>query len=237
MGEPVPLVIAETHGQALDAADQVDVTYGSPQAVTTPEEALSGIAPVIAPGVDRNLCLDVKAGDEIAVDAAFLRAAHVVEFALDNHRIVTNPMEPRGAAGIGGGENTRHVLHISTQNLHAVRYVTARSLGVEAQAVQFVAPDVGGGFGTKNFGYIEYPLLAWAVRLWNRPVKWIASRSEVLLTDHQARDHRSISRLALYNQGRFLALKVESVANLGAYLIGSMGVVETALYAYLPGAV
>jgi aerobic carbon-monoxide dehydrogenase large subunit len=237
VGEAVALVIAETHAQALDAADLVDVTYGSLQAITTPEEALSANAPVIAPGVDRNLCLDVKIGDESTVDAAFPRAAHIVELALDNHRIVTNPMEPRGVVGTWDRENARYVLHISTQNLHAVRDVTARALGVEAQAVRFVAPDVGGGFGTKNFGYTEYPLIAWAARRLNRPVKWIASRSEVFLTDHQARDHHSVSRLALDRQGRFLALKVESVANLGAYLIGSMGVVETALYAHLPGTV
>ena len=237
VGEPVALIIAETVDQALDAAEQVAVTYVPLPAVTTPDAAMALEAPRIAPTAPGNLCLDWHTGDQRAVDAAFQRAAHVVEFCLDNHRIVTNPMEPRGVIGTWDEAAERYVLHVSTQNLHAIRDVTANSLRVEAGAVRFIAPDVGGGFGTKNFAYVEYPLIAWAARRLGRPVKWIASRSEVFLTDHQARDHRSISHLALDADGRFLALGVESVANLGAYMIGSMGVVETVLYAHLPGTV
>jgi aerobic carbon-monoxide dehydrogenase large subunit len=230
VGEPVALVIAESADQALDAAERVAISYVPLPAVTSPTAAS-------APGAQGDPCLDWQAGDQSAVDAAFARAVHVVELAVDNHRIVTNPMEPRGVVGTWDEASERYVLHVSTQNLHATRDVTADALGVEAGAVRFIAPDVGGGFGTKNFAYVEYPLTAWAARRLGRPVKWIASRSEVFLTDHQARDHRSTARLALDAEGHFLALSVESVANLGAYLIGSMGVVETVLYAHLPGTV
>ena len=237
VGEPVALVIAETLDRARDAADLVEVGYFPLPAVTTPDQALAAGAPVIAPTVPGNLCLEWNTGDQDTSEAAFACAAHVVELALDNHRIVTNPMEPRGVIGTWDEKDSRYVLHVSTQNLHAIRDVTANALGVEAGAVRFIAPDVGGGFGTKNFAYVEYPLIAWAARRLGRPLKWIASRSEVFLTDHQARDHRSIARLALDADGRFQALAVESVANLGAYMVGSMGVVETVLYAHLPGTV
>jgi carbon-monoxide dehydrogenase large subunit len=237
VGEPVALVICETVDQALDAAERVVVNYRPLSAVTTPVEALALGAPKITPEVPGNLYLDWRTGDQAAVEAAFDRAEHLVDLTLDNHRIVTNPMEPRGVIGTWDEGAGRYVLHVSTQNLHAIRDVTAQALGVDERAVRFVAPDVGGGFGTKNFAYVEYPLIAWVARRIGRSVKWIASRSEVFLTDHQARDHQSTARLALDADGRFLALRVESVANLGAYMIGSMGVVETVLYAHLPGTV
>ena len=237
VGEAVALVVAETEALALDAAELVQVTYRPIAAVTTPTEAMAPGAPRIAPTVPSNLCLDWNTGDQVAVEAAFERAEHLVELNLDNHRVVTNPMEPRGVVGTWDASAGRYVLHVSTQNLHAIRDVTAQALDVEPGAVRFVAPDVGGGFGTKNFAYVEYPLIGWAARRLGRPVKWIASRSEVFLTDHQARDHRSSSQLALDTEGRFLALRVASVANLGAYMVGSMGVVETVLYAHLPGTV
>jgi aerobic carbon-monoxide dehydrogenase large subunit len=236
-GEAVALIVAETMEQALDAMDLVEVSYEPLPAVTNSIEAAAADAPRIVPPVPNNLCLDWRTGDPDRVEAAFESAEHVVELSLDNHRIVTNPMEPRGIVGTWDADMGRYVLHVSTQNLHAIRDVTAGALGVDAGAVRLIAPDVGGGFGTKNFAYVEYPLIAWAARRIGRPVKWIATRSEVFLTDHQARDHISNSRLALDAKGRFLALRVESVANLGAYMIGSMGVVETVLYAHLPGTV
>ncbi len=237
VGEAVALVIAGTVEQALDAAALVEVEYDPLPAVLTPAEAMAPGAPVLAPEVPGNVSVRWKAGDFGAVEEAFKRAEHVVEVALHNHRIVTNPMEPRGLVGVWDAEARRYVLHIATQNLHAIRDVTAASLAVEPGRVRFVAPDVGGGFGTRNYPYPEYPLIAWAARRLGRPVKWIASRSEDFLTDHQARDHHSVSRLALDGEGRFLALHAESAANLGAYLIASMGTVETVLYAHLAGTV
>jgi carbon-monoxide dehydrogenase large subunit len=237
VGEAVALVIAETVDQALDAAALVQVDYAPLAAVITPDQALASTAPVLAEAVPGNIAVRWKTGDVEAVDAAFVGAAHVVEVALHNHRIVTNPIEPRGLVGTWDAGEGRYVLHIATQNLHAIRDVTAAALDVEPGRVRFIAPDVGGGFGTRNYPYPEYPLIAWAARRLGRPVKWIASRGEDFLSDHQARDHHSVARLALDENGRFLALKAESTANLGAYLIASMGVVETVLYAHLAGTV
>jgi carbon-monoxide dehydrogenase large subunit len=237
VGEAVVMVIAETVDQALDAADLVDVHYEPLPHATTPAEAMAPDAPSIAPDVPGNLCLRWQTGDRAAVDAAFDGATHVVDLTLHNHRIVTNPMEPRGLIGVWDDGSQRYVLHVSTQNLHFIRDATAGALAVEPGDVRFVAPDVGGGFGTRNFPYPEYPLVAWAARQLNRPVKWAASRTEGFLSDHQARDHHSSAQLALDSEGRFLAMRAVSVANLGAYLVASMGVVETVLYAHLPGTV
>ena len=134
-------------------------------------------------------------------------------------------------------DSGRYTLHGSTQNIHVIRNSVADMLGVEKEMVRFIAPDVGGGFGSKNFCYTEYALIAWASKQVNQPVKWIASRSEVFLSDHQARDHQSDSRLALGKDGKFLALKITSYANLGAYMVGSSGGVQVVQYANLPGTV
>lgn len=153
---------------------------------------------------------------------------------VDNHRIATNPMEPRGAVGTYDIAHGRYTLHVSSQNLHAIRDHVARSLGVAASNVRLVSPDVGGNFGAKNFVYAEYVLMLWAAKVTGRPIKWIATRSEVFLADHQARDQQAEASLALDAEGRFLALRVDSTANVGAYLM-SAGGVQTYQYIHLPG--
>jgi carbon-monoxide dehydrogenase large subunit len=183
-----------------------------------------------------NLVCDWQTGDAAAVAAAFAAAAHVVRLKLDNHRIVTNPIEPRGVVGQWDAGTGRYTAHVSAQSIHNTRDHTARALGVEAAAVRFVAPDVGGGFGAKNFIYPEHVLIPWAARRVGRPVKWIASRSEVFLADHQARDHIAEAALALDAEGRCLALDIASVGNAGAYLV-SAGGVQTFQYVHLPGTV
>jgi carbon-monoxide dehydrogenase large subunit len=235
-GEPVALIVAETHAQALDAAERVVVDYAPLPAVTTATAARAPEAPQISPEVPGNVCFDWHTGDAAAVDAAFAAAAHVVVLSLDNHRIVTNPMEPRGVVGLWDAEGSRYTAHVSSQSIHATRDNTARALGVPAAAVRFIAPDVGGGFGAKNFIYPEHVLTLWAARRVGRPVKWIATRSEVFLADHQARDHIAEASLALDADGRFLALRVRSVANAGAYMV-SAGGVQTFQYVHLPGTV
>jgi carbon-monoxide dehydrogenase large subunit len=186
--------------------------------------------------VPGNFCFYWRTGDSAAAAAAFAAAAHVVELDLDNHRIVTNPMEPRGVIGLWDAERGRYTAYVSSQSIHATRDNVARSLGVPPSAVRLVAPDVGGGFGAKNFIYPEHVLIPWAARRAGRPVKWIATRSEGFLSDHQARDHRAKAALALDANGRFLALRVTSVANAGAYLV-SAGGVQTFQYVHLPSAV
>ena len=167
---------------------------------------------------------------------AFAAAAHIVELHLDNHRIITNPMEPRGVVGLWDADSGRYTAYVSSQSIHATRDNTARALDVAPSAVRFVAPDVGGGFGAKNFIYPEHVLILWAAKRVGRPVKWIASRSEVFLADHQARDHMAEAALALDANGQFLALRVRSAANVGAYMV-SAGGVQTFQYVHLPGTV
>ncbi len=237
VGEPVALVVAETESQALDAVELIEIDYAPLPAVTTCEAARAEGAPRISAEVPGNLCLDWTTGDPAAADAAFARAAHVVSLDLDNHRIVMNPMEPRGGVGAFDTETGRYTLHVSSQNIHINRNHVARTLGTEAKNVRFVAPDVGGGFGAKNFAYAEHALVLWAARRIGRPVKWIASRSEVFLSDHAARDQQARVALALDAQGRFLALRADSVANLGAYMAGAGGGVQTYQYYHLQGTV
>jgi carbon-monoxide dehydrogenase large subunit len=237
VGEPVALVVAATRAQAQDAVERIAVAYEPLPAVTSAAAAIAADAPQLADTVPGNLCIDWHAGDAAAVEAAFARAVHRVTLSLDNHRVVTNPMEPRGAVGAYDPETERYTLTVSSQNIHGNRDMCARWLGVPSAAVRFIAPDVGGGFGAKNFTYAEHPLLLWAARRVGRPVKWIATRSEVFLADHQARDHVAEAALALDADGRFLALRVASVANLGAYMAGGAGAVQTFQYVHLPGSV
>jgi carbon-monoxide dehydrogenase large subunit len=237
VGEPVALIVAESRDQALDAAERVVVDYVPLPVVTTAAAALPPAAPLLSPEVPGNLCFEWRAGDRVGVEAAFATAAHVVSLSVDNHRIVTNPMEPRSVVGLYDPATGRYTAHVSAQSIHATRDHAAHALGVEPNRVRFVAPDVGGGFGAKNFIYPEHVLIPWAAKRVGRPVKWIASRSEVFLADHQGRDHQAEAALALDAEGRFLALRISSIANLGAYLSGSAGGVQTFQYAFLPGTV
>ena len=146
-------------------------------------------------------------------------------------------MEPRGAVGAYDSAQDRYTLHVSSQNIHGNRDATARALGVPAASVRFIAPDVGGGFGAKNFTYAEHALVLWAAKRVGRPVKWIATRSEGFVSDHQARDHHAEAALALDADGRFLALRVASVANVGAYMAGGSAAVQTNQYVHLQGTI
>jgi carbon-monoxide dehydrogenase large subunit len=234
VGEPVAVIVAETRNQALDAAERIVTDYEPQPAITDARAALQPNAPVLTETVPGNLCLDWNWGQTSRVAVTLASAPHVITIALNNHRIVTNPMEPRGAVGLYDG---RYTLYLSSQNIHGNRDVAARVLAVDPSAVRFVAPDVGGGFGAKNFAYAEHALILWAARRTGRTVKWIATRSETFLTDHQARDHFSEATLALDNDGNFLALLVNSIANLGAYMAGGSGGVQTNQYPHLQGSV
>ncbi len=218
-GQPVAFVTGATPDEAQDAADRVRVVYEALD--PEPEKA----------------CLDWRTGDGEAVEAAFSRAAHRVGIALLNHRVVINPMEPRGAAGSYDPEEGRYMLRLSSQNLHVNRDHVAACLGVEPGRVRFIAEDVGGGFGVKNFNYPEYPLLLWAARRLGRPVRWTATRSETFLTDHQCRGQRAEAELALDGEGRFLALRIASKANAGAWFGNVAGGVQTGQFVHLAGSV
>lgn len=159
VGEPVALVVAETKAQALDAAELIEVDYEALPAITTAEAARASDAPQLSAEIPANTCLDWRTGDIAGADTAFARAAHVVSLTLGNHRVVTNPMEPRGAVGSFDPATGRYTLHVSSQNIHINRTFVARSLGTDAKSVRFVARDVGGGFGAKNFAYVEHALI------------------------------------------------------------------------------
>ena len=225
VGQLIALVVAETRAQALDAAELVHVAYDARPVVMTPEAAAA--TPTL-------LCMDWSLGD---ADAAFAGAAHVVTLRLHNHRIVTNPMEPRGVIGVYDAAAEQFIAHVSSQSLHGNRDAIARVLHVPPERLRFVAPDVGGGFGAKNFPYPEQALIPWAAKRCGRPVKWIASRSEVFVSDHQARDHLAVAALALDAEGRFLGLRVDSIANIGAYMCGGAGSLQTFQYPHLQGGV
>src|SRR3954470_14734086 len=164
MGETVAMVVAETLAQAIDASELVEIVYEALRAVTTAQAAAAAGAPLLSPQVPGNVCMDWPTGDAAGVEAAFARAAHIVTLALDNHRVTTNPIEPRGSVGTFDRASGRYTLHISSQNIHINRNHAARCLGVEPASVRFIAPDVGGGFGAKNFIYAEHVLVAWASR-------------------------------------------------------------------------
>ena len=237
VGEPVVLVVAETKAQALDAAELVQVDYTALPAVTSHDAARAPGAPQIAEGVTGNLCLDWRHGDTAAVDAAFAHAAHLVSEKFVNHRIVTNPMEPRGIVAAYDPAEDRYTAHVSAQAIHNNRDFAARWLGVTPDRVRFIMPDVGGGFGAKNMTYAEHALIPWAAKRVGRPVKWIATRSEVFLSDHQARDHHAEATLGLDADGRFLALRVSSTACVGGYLAGGAGGLQTFQYPHLQGTI
>jgi len=237
VGEPVALIVALSRAQALNAAEHIVADYAPLPAVSTAAAAVAPGAPDLSGDVPGNVCLDWHTGDAAAVEAAFAGAAHVVSLTLDNHRVITNPMEPRGGVGEYDRAQDRYTLTLSSQNIHGNRDATARALNVSPSRVRFIAPDVGGGFGAKNFVYAEYALLLWAAKRVGRPVKWIATRSEVFLADHQARDHVAEAALALDAEGKFLALRVASMANIGAYMAGGAGGVQTNQYVHLPGSV
>jgi len=234
VGQPVALVVARTAAEARDAAEKIDIDYEPLPAVTTAEDALAEDAVQLGPEMPRNVVLEYETGDVAAADRAFAAATHVTHLELLNHRVVTSPMEMRGAIGVYDPDTDRYTLHVSSQSLHAGRDNVAAALGIGKDRLRYVAPDVGGGFGSKNFSYVEHMLTLWAARRVARPVKWINDRSAGFVSDHQARDHQASASLALDAEGNFLALRIRSWANVGAYLAGSTGRVQLGQYMALP---
>ena len=237
VGEPIVMILAESKTVAADAAELVQVSYRENQAVVDGLKALELDAPQVTPEVPGNLCMDWQHGDPDGVIKALASAEHVVTIELLNHRVITHPIEPRGGVAVYDADTDHFTFHASSQSLHNNRDHIAKALKIRRTQARWLAPDVGGGFGSKNFGYQEQGLLLWAARKIGRPVKWIATRSEVFLSDHQVRDHRAKARLGLDGKGQFIALEIDSVANLGAYIAGSAAGVQTNQYAHLPGTV
>jgi carbon-monoxide dehydrogenase large subunit len=228
------MVIAETRGQAKDAAQLVEVDYDPLPAVAHLNAAVAPGAPAVWDEAPGNVCFDWHLGDAAATEAEFAGADRVVAIDLTNNRIAPNAIEPRAANGHYEDYDDRYTLYTTSQNPHLTRLLLgAFTLKVPEHKLRVVAPDVGGGFGSKIFHYAEELLVLWASKKVNRPVKWTSSRSEAFLSDAHGRDHVTHAELALTNDGRFRGLRVRTLANMGAYLSTFAPAIPTYLHATL----
>nr|WP_232372314.1 xanthine dehydrogenase family protein molybdopterin-binding subunit [Acuticoccus mangrovi] len=217
VGEPVAFVVAESRAAAEDAAEAVAVDFEALPAIVSPIAALEAGAPALWDEAPGNLAFTFEAGDRAATDAAIAGAAHVVALPLHNNRVSALPMEPRAAIATLEADGTL-LLEVSGQGVHGIRRALARSvLHIEEAALAVFAEDVGGGFGLKNFAFPEHVLVLYSARRLARPVKWISSLSEDLMAAVHGRAMDCLARLALDETGRFLALQVDIVSDLGAY--------------------
>ena len=232
VGDQVAMVIADTLEQAKNAAEAVEVDYDVLPAVIDMREASKG--PALHDAAPDNHCYKWAIGDKGQVDAAFAQAAHVTKIDLTNNRLVPNAMEPRAAIGSYNRATEEYTLYVANQNPHVERLLmTAFVLGLPEHKVRVIAPDVGGGFGSKIFLYAEDVALTWAAKQTNRSIKWTCERSESFLTDAHGRDHISHAEMAMDKDGKFLAMRVHTDANMGAYLSTFASAVPTILYATL----
>jgi carbon-monoxide dehydrogenase large subunit len=219
VGDPVAFVVAETRDIARDAAELVAVDYRVLPAVVDGPAALRDGAPRLWDEAPGNLVFRFERGDKAAVDAAMEAAAHVVEIELVNNRLVVAPIEPRAAIGRYDAAGDSFDLVLTGMGVHSLRnQLAAAVFHMPRERIRVSAPDVGGGFGVKNFLYPEWVLLLWAARRLGRPVRWVGERAEDFLSSAQGRDNITKGRLALDSGGKFLALEAETIANLGAYL-------------------
>jgi len=219
VGDPVAFVVADSLAAARDAAELVAVDYRVLPAVIDGAAALAPGAPRLWDEAPGNLAYRYERGDRAAVEAAIAGAAHVVEIELVNNRLVIVPIEPRAALGRYDAASGDLDLVLTGQGVHSLHQQLAGAVfHLPPERIRVSAPDVGGGFGVKNFLYPEWVLVLLAARRLGRPVKWVAERGEEFLSSAQGRDNRTKGRLALDADGRFLALEAETVANLGAYL-------------------
>jgi aerobic carbon-monoxide dehydrogenase large subunit len=234
VGDQVAVVIAETLGQARDAAELIQVDYAEEPAAIDPADALKPGAPQVWPEASGNVCYDWQMGDLAAVNAAFAQAARIVRLDLTNNRLVPNAMEPRAAIGEFDRATGEYTLYTTSQNPHVIRLLMgAFVLHIPEAKLRVVAPDVGGGFGSKIYHYAEEAIVTWAAGKLRRPVKWTAERSESFMSDAHGRDHVTHVELALDRDAKFVGLKVSTIANMGAYLSTFAPCIPTYLYGTL----
>ena len=229
VGEAVAVVVAETAQAARDAGDLVEVAYEPlPSTTDTARATDAGMFPVWDEAPD-NVCYDFGVGDEGATEAAFAAAAHVVSLDLVNNRLVPNYLEPRAALAVYDPARERYTLYTSTQSSHRLREILADAIfDVADDRIRVVTPDVGGGFGGKINVYPEHALALWAAQRLGRPVKWSGDRSQGFAADTHGRDVTTRAELALAGDGRFLAYRCHSNANMGAYLSNVGTIIHTA---------
>ncbi|KAA0077589.1 xanthine dehydrogenase family protein molybdopterin-binding subunit [Tardiphaga sp. P9-11] len=234
VGQAVAVVIAETKNQAKDAAEAVVVEYEELPAVSSMTTALAKSAPQLHPEAPGNVVYDWAIGDEKQTNDAFSKAANVVSLDLTNNRLVPNAMEPRAAVAEYDEAEEHFTLHTTSQNPHVARLVLSAFYNVaQEHKLRVIAPDVGGGFGSKIFIYPEEMVALWASKKVRRPVKWTGDRTEAFLTDAHGRDHMSHAEMAFDANNRILGLRVKTHANFGAYMSLFSSSVPTYLYATL----
>lgn len=222
VGDCVAFVVAETAAQAMDSAEKVVVDYEELPAVTSLAEAVKPGAPRVHDEAPDNISFVELIGDKGAVDTAFAKAAHVVKHRFVVNRITAACMEPRGAVGHYNAGDGRYTIHSPIQRAHGYRSDLAKMLRVPESHVRVTTGDIGGSFGMKTPIFNEAPLVLLASKLTGRPVKWMSTRTEAFLSDAQARDNVTEAELALDKDGTFLALRVKTLAAIGAYLQHNM---------------
>ncbi|MCW2309553.1 xanthine dehydrogenase family protein molybdopterin-binding subunit [Rhodobium gokarnense] len=234
VGQAIAVVVAETRAQARDAADAIVVEFEELEAVADAVSALKDGAPQLHPEAPGNLIYDWEIGDSAAVDAAISSAAHVTKMEIVNNRLVPNAMEPRAALGVYDPADEHYTVWTTSQNPHVARLVMSAFYNVAPEhKLRVIAPDVGGGFGSKIYIYPEEIVCLWASKRTGVPVKWVADRTEAFLTDAHGRDHVSHVEMAFDADNKMTALKVDTVANFGAYMSLFSSSVPTYLYATL----
>ena len=235
VGDGVAMIIAESREIARDAADLIEVEYDELPAVTHAAAAVEEGAPLVHDDVPNNKCFDWELGNpKEEVNAAMAAAHHVTKLEFINQRLVANAIEPRSAIGHYEEASDKYTLYTSSQNPHLIRLLMcAFVLGIPEHKVRVVAPDVGGGFGSKIFHYTEEALVIWASRKIGRPIKWTAERSESFLTDAHGRDHVTKAEMGFDADGKMVGLRVKTFANLGAYLSSFAPAVPTYLHGTL----
>ncbi|MHA1108252.1 MAG: xanthine dehydrogenase family protein molybdopterin-binding subunit, partial [Alphaproteobacteria bacterium] len=219
VGDSVAFVVAESRDQARDAAEMIAVDYDALPAITATADALKPGAPLVWDDCPDNICFYLERGDESAVEAAFARADHVVRQSMVVNRITTVTLEPRGCLGEYDARHDRYTLHTGLQRPHEMRQrITQQVFHIPETSVRVVSGDIGGSFGMRGSIYCEQLLVLWAAKKTGRPVKWICDRSEGFMSDDHARDNVSELALALDKDGKFLGLRVSTIASMGAYL-------------------
>ena len=234
MGDAVAVVIAETKEQAKDAADALDVEYEELDAVVDAEKAVQSGAPLVHDDAPKNMAFDWEIGDKTATDAAMASAHHITKLEFVNQRVIPNAIEPRSVIGYFDPTNEKYTLYTSSQNPHLIRLLLcAFVLGIPEHKVRVVSPDVGGGFGSKIFHYIEEALMIWCSQRLGVPIKWTAERSESFMTDAHGRDHVTEAEMGFDRNGKVVGLRIKTFANLGAYLSTFAPAVPTYLHGTL----
>ncbi len=234
VGDHVAVVIADTYAQARDAAEKIEVHYTELPAVVDPAKAAGPGQPQVHDVAANNTVFNWHLGDKAATDAAFAKAAHVTILDIVNNRLIPNAMEPRAAVGDYDSGSDTMTLYTTSQNPHVERLVLSAFIGLAPEhKLRVIAPDVGGGFGSKIFIYPEETVCIWAARKIDRPVKWTAERGESFLSDAHGRDHVTHAELALDSTGKITGLRAHTIANLGGYMSTFSSSIPTYLYALL----